>query len=81
MSSMLPQCVLPFKHAVGKILLWGCVAPVVRKHCMGRGGGLDSCKYHHILDANVMQSAKKVKVTTGVPFLKPKIFLKVSENS
>ena len=61
------------KHGVGNIILWGIVAASVIGNTVWIEGRMNSSKYQQILDPDVLQSVKRVKLKRGWgPLLQPR---------
>lgn len=53
------------KYGGGSIMLWGCVASNGTGNLVKVNGRMDSIQYQHILQGNVKESAKKLKLGRG----------------
>ncbi|GAV06174.1 hypothetical protein RvY_16201 [Ramazzottius varieornatus] len=61
-----PVCTVPtVKHGGGRLMFWGCFSARGVENLVVIKGNMDGLMYRNIMDQNVLQSAKKLKLKKG----------------
>ncbi|MCI4379917.1 hypothetical protein PGIGA_G00233920 [Pangasianodon gigas] len=68
-----PEHTIPtVKHGGGSIMLWGCFSPAGKGKLVRVDGKMDGAKYRAILDENLLESAKDLRLGRSFTFQQDK---------